>query len=443
MHMQRSTTLLLVIILLAASILYLAGMATVPFHPDESTQLFMSADLETLFTNPAALFFNPQATSDLRQHYRLMDAPLPRYWIGLARMLSGQPALRSDWDWSLSWDENAARGALPSTGQLLAARRLLALLLPFSLYFMYRLGLLLAGPAAGWSALLLTALNALVLLHTRRAMAEGLLLFNITLSLWLLLRGGKRPWLAAVPLALAFLCKQSAVALLLPAGLALLTPLGGIRRASTRWRNTILAAGIFLALVLLFNPVFWANPAQAVPAALRERSAFVQAQVTAHTKAGGALLANRLPERLVGIVAQLYLTPPAVMDVGNYRAALASAESEYLGNPLHTLLRGFAGGGLLLLLAIFGLLAGSLRAIKEKQPGGAFWLFTLTGLAQAAALLLVPVPFQRYSIALVPYAVLFAGIGIALIWDALRTRGIEKPPISKNEHGGKQSGNAG
>lgn len=432
MHKQRSTTLLLVIMILAASIFYLTGVAAVPFHPDESTQLFMSADLETLFANPAALFFDPQAADDLRQHYRLMDAPLPRYWIGLARMVSGQPALRSDWDWTLSWDENAARGALPSAGQLLAARMMLALLFPFSLYFTYRLGWLLAGPVAGWSALLLTALNALVLLHTRRAMAEGLLLFNITLSLWLLLRGGKRPWLAAVPLALAFLCKQSAVALLLPAALALLTPLGGELRKAARWRNTLLAAGIFLALVLLFNPVFWANPVQAVPAALRERSAFVQAQVTAHTQAGGALLANRLPERLVGIVAQLYLTPPAVMDLGNYRAALASAESEYLGNPLHTLLRGFAGGGLFLLLAMFGLLAGSLRAVKQKQPGGAFWLFTLAGLAQTAALLLVPVPFQRYSIALVPYAVLFAGIGIALIGDALRKREIKNPPISNH-----------
>lgn len=422
MHTPFRVTLLLILVILAASVLYLTGLAAVPFHPDESTQLYMSADLETLFTHPTALFYDAQKAGDLRQHYRLMDAPLPRMWIGLGRILAGQPALRSDWDWSRSWDENASQGALPTPGQLLAGRWMLALLFPFTLYFIFRLGQRLAGPTAAWSALLLTALNALVLLHTRRAMAEGLLLFTTTLSLWLLV-SGKRPWLAAVPLALAFLSKQSAAALLIPAGLVLLTPLSSEPSPRARLRNTFLASAIFIALVLLFNPFLWAQPVEALQAALHERSAFVQAQVAAHAQAGGALLATHLPERLVGIIAQLYLTPPAVMDIANYQAELAPATSAYLSNPLHTLLRGFAGGGVLLLLTIFGLLAGSIRAVRHKHASDpAFWIFAIAGLAQTIMLLLVPVPFQRYSIALVPYTVLWIGMGAALIGKAVRKK---------------------
>ncbi len=412
-------TVLLIIFLVLASAAYWAGVAGVPFHPDESTQIFMSQDVEIFLNDPAALAWRADAVGDLRQHYRLMDAPLPRTWIGLSRLVAGQPTNPADWDWTLSWQQNTERGALPAQGTLLAARLAMALFFPLTLLLTYRTGVLLAGPAAGWTALLLTASNALVLLHTRRAMAEGILLFTVTLSLWCILRGGRRPWLMALPLALAFLSKQSAAALLVPAGLALLTPLGGTRPWPARWKNTLIAATIFLAVVALFNPFLWRQPLEAVQAAARERAAFTQAQVEAHSARGGALLAGSLPERLVGIVAQLFITPPAVMDVANYRAELAEEIARYTINPLHNLLRGFAGGGLLLLFSLFGLLAAGMRAVRRRATARpALALFAVAGLAQVAMLLLVPVPFQRYSVILVPYAALWIGVGAAQVWAA-------------------------
>jgi len=421
---KNPQTFLLIVFLMLASSAYWAGVQDVPFHPDESTQIFMSQDVETFFDNPTSLAWRADAADDLRQHYRLMDAPLPRAWIGLARILASQPANQADWDWTLSWQQNTERGALPAPGTLLAARLAMALFFPLTLLLTYRTGVLLAGPVAGWTALLLTASNALVLVHTRRAMAEGILLFTVSLSLWCILRGGRRPWLMALPLALAFLSKQSAAGLLVPAGLALLTPLGGERRWTARWKNTLIAAGIFLTLVVLFNPFLWNHPLEAVQAAATERAAFTQAQVEAHAERGGTLLAGSLLERLVGIVAQLFITPPAVMDVANYRAELAEATARYLANPLHSLLRGFGGGGILLLLTLFGALAAGTRAIKRRTNANpALALFAAAGLAQVAMLLLVPVPFQRYSVILVSHASLWIGVGAANVWAARSSYG--------------------
>lgn len=417
-------TFLLAAFIFAASAAYLAGVPRVPFHPDESTQIFMSQDVETFWQNPTALMWRADIVGDTRQHYRLMDAPLPRTCIGLARLLAGQPANSADWDWSLSWQQNVDGGALPTASALLAARMGMALFFPLTLLLTYRTGMLLAGPTAGWTALLLTAGNALVLLHTRRAMAEGILLFTAALSLWCILRGGRRPWLAALPLALAFLSKQSASALLFPAALALLTPLGGERRLAARLKNTLIAAGIFLAMVVIFNPFLWSQPLEAVQAAARERAAFTRAQMEAHALRGGALLASSLPERTIGIIAQLFITPPAVMDVANYRTVLAVDATRYLANPLHNLLRGFGGGGLLLLLSLFGMLAAGMQAVMRqavRKPTLA--LFAAAGLAQAAVLLLVPVPFQRYSVILVPHAALWIGIGAAYVRDAISSYG--------------------
>lgn len=417
-------TVVLTIFLVLASAAYWAGVPDVPFHPDESTQIFMSRDVEIFFSDPAALAWRADAVGDLRQHYRLMDAPLPRAWIGLARLVAGQPANRADWDWSVTWQQNVARGALPSPATLFSARLAMALFFPFTLLLTFRTGMLLAGQAAGWTALLLMASHALVLLHTRRAMAEGILLFMVTLSLWCILRGGRRPWLAALPLALAFLSKQSAAALLVPAGLALLTPLGGERRWPARWKNTLIAAILFLLVVVLFNPFVWSHLLEALQAATRERAAFTQAQLEAHTQRGGALLAESLPERLVGIVAQLYITPPALMDVANYRAELAESTERYLANPLHNLLRGFGGGGVLLLYSLFGLLAAGMRAIRQRDKAKpVLALFAVAGLAQAAVLLLVPVPFQRYAVILVPHAVLWIGVGMAYVGEAIFSYG--------------------
>ena len=70
----------------------------------------------------------------------------------------------------------------------------------------------------GLSAALLLGLNALVLLHDRRAMAEAALTFGVLLALWSFLTGKRHPWLIGLGLALAFNAKQTGL-VLLPVGL--------------------------------------------------------------------------------------------------------------------------------------------------------------------------------------------------------------------------------
>ncbi len=109
----------------------------VPFHPDESTQIFMSSDVETIFSNVRALFWSPDLPPDSRMDYRLLDAPIPRYLIGLGRLLTHQSPLPVDWNWSLSWDENLSAGAFPTNMLLLTAHLSVAWVFPISLLLLW------------------------------------------------------------------------------------------------------------------------------------------------------------------------------------------------------------------------------------------------------------------------------------------------------------------
>lgn len=61
---------------------FFGGLASVPFHPDEATQIFMSGDIREMFSKPASLFYSFENSDTPRQHYRLVDSPLTRTVIG-------------------------------------------------------------------------------------------------------------------------------------------------------------------------------------------------------------------------------------------------------------------------------------------------------------------------------------------------------------------------
>ena len=161
----------LYLFVLVVTIFYLGGVQSVPFHPDESTAIFMSSDFETFFSKPSSLFWNPNNEQDLRQHYRELDAPLTRYLIGFGRWVTGQPATTNDWNWSASWDSNQQSGALPDPRLLLIARLSVAILFPFDLLLIFDAVRSMGNQLTAWASVILFVLNALILLHTRRAMA--------------------------------------------------------------------------------------------------------------------------------------------------------------------------------------------------------------------------------------------------------------------------------
>ena len=408
--------------LLLFSIFLVGGASGVPFHPDESSWLFQSRDLEGLLSDPASLAWRRDvgATQDLT--YRLLNAPLAKYILGAARLAGGFPAtaVDSDWDWTKAWEENVRAGALPSERLLRDARRASALLLIPAVIALYLCGRALGGRTTGLAAAILLATNALILLHGRRAMAEGALTLGICLALLGLLYADRHPWLAGLAAGLAFSAKTSA-AVWIPLGLVAAAWAGDRRNRSLR--GTLQRVGAFTlaagVLIIGLHPILWADPPGAVIEMWRARQLLVAAQVETASEFMPLAVLRTSGDRIAGILAHLFLTPLQFAEAGNYLRETAAAEAAYLRLEGNTLLRSFFGGSLL-----FGLgLLGGVVAVRRDWPAGAGQrrataLAVLATIVQAVALAgAVPLAFQRYSLPLVPLVCLWAGRGIASLID--------------------------
>ncbi|MBN1146717.1 MAG: hypothetical protein JXA78_05640 [Anaerolineales bacterium] len=405
---------------------YLWGMRRIPFHPDESTQLFMSADFEALLHNPSSLFWSAEKRDDPRQILHERDAPLTRYLLGAGRSLAGLEAPPVDWDWGKSWEQNRQAGALPNQRLLMVGRATITLLLPFSLLFIYLSGAAIGGRFTGLLAALLLGVNALILLHARRAMAEGALTLGITFALWSFLQADKRPWLAGLGMALAFNAKQSALALL-PVGLLAvcwILPEGPVRANTSRsvmTRRAVRIAsacvqymGVFVLLTLMLNPFLWSNSTEALQASWTNRQDLIQRQVADVARLAPEQLLDSPSQRAAALLTNLYLAPPSFAEVGNYLSQTAGAQEIYLDTPGHNLMRNLIGGAALLVLTLFGMLIAALQARSARpERRRALILSLVATLAQASAvILIIPLPWQRYVIPLVPFTCLWSGYSI-------------------------------
>ena len=404
MKIQKILPLAAILVITA---LYLLTVGAVPFHPDEATQIFMSSDVEGLFAQPASLFYSQTPADPLRQNYRLLDAPLSRWLIGAGRFITGQPALNADWDWSKSWQQNETAGALPSASLLLVSRVSVAWLFALTLYLGYRTGIVMGGTALGWLMIVFVFFNALVLLHTRRTMAESALLFTVTWFSYALAKKEPRPLLLVLPAALAVNAKQTAAGLVIIALLAVWLYSSGVP-----WRKRLshVLQGALLVLLVSYalNPVAWKNPAAAVRAALAARSDLATRQTETIRTVSPELLMQSPVQRVAGWLVYLYISEPAVADVANYIDDTRASEQAYFSNPLHNLLRGIGGGILMLLLSLSGFLYAAHTAVKEPSRRAPLLLLLLASLTCFLALaLLIPLPFQRYTILLVPFSTLW------------------------------------
>ena len=416
MRNSRLRTLFLSSFIGMASWLYLSGILNVPFHPDESTYIYTSSDFELFFQKPSSLFWQPDPSDALRQRYRLLDPPLAPTWIGFARWVTGQPDLPSDWDWSKSWEENSTAGALPNPGLLQTARLAIGLFFPLTLFFAFRAGKALGGEPTGWVAMLLTWSNALILLHTRRAMAEGLLVMGVFFSLWALTSWKKHLWLSAIPLALAFNAKYSAAPLALVGMGAILWDAGENKMP---WRQKWIRLAGFLALfggiTLLFNPFLWAHPYQALTAALHARVDFMAAQSADYFSTGTPLAPATFFQSLLAMTAQIFFPPPASAEVGNYLPQTQIFIDRYLANPFNSLLRSFVGGGVLLGLMLLGLVSLGQSAVSKVASDKKRTLVIFIGAFIAEFVFMLAttnVAFQRYYVVLIPLIVLASSLGI-------------------------------
>lgn len=405
--------ILLIAIILGLSWGYFAALKSVPFHPDESTQIFMSQDLDSFFQNPSQLFWHADHEGDARQRYRLIDAPITRYLIGAGLKISGQDKPVFDWDWSLNWHENKKNGSLPQMDQLVAARFSVAFLFPFSVLLLYLIGRELGGKWTGWLGCFLFGLNALVLIHTRRAMAESALLFSELLMIFFLMKTPSNPWLLAVGAALAFNSKQSTFPLFLVGLFSLFFfDFKGGNWFKRLWKSTTYGI-LFILITFFLNPVFWSHPIFALQDSIHLRRDLI-AQQTEDFKNSSAQVLETPIERAAGLIGNLYIVPPQSAETGNYIQELQSPSENYFSNPVNNLFRGFVAGGFLLFASLIGFMLSLRKAVKERMTiTSPVVLLCLGGLSLALAILsMLPVAFQRYVVPLVPFVCLYSAFAL-------------------------------
>ncbi|MCJ7511793.1 MAG: hypothetical protein MUO23_02350 [Anaerolineales bacterium] len=394
------------VIALVAAFLFL-GIDALPFHPDETSWLVQSQDLERFASDPISMAYTSQARLPAEMAYRLLNAPAAKYTLAIGRRFAGYgpSTLPADWDWTASWEVNRQRGAIPSPGLLQSARLASTALIALSLLPLFAVGRRLGGTGTGVVTVALLATNALVLLHGRRAMAEGALILAVSLVMAGVLWGDRHPWLAGLSLGLALATKQSTLPLL-PVGLLGVgwsSALPDRSRGST-WIRLATCCVTLTVVWAILNPVAWRRPLETTTAMIAERRQLVADQIADFGASGGLQVMDSAAERASGLIASLYFAEPQVREAGNYDVALGTAQRAYLEQSATHLGRGLVGGAITLLLALLGMALGLRRlgsaAAAVRRDAALMLLLTLV---QTAALLAaVPLAFQRYYLPLVP-----------------------------------------
>jgi len=411
--LTKANPYLLWIIIGLLSLIYFSSIMQVPFHPDESTQIFMSSDVDIFFTTPNALIWNKNSPDDRRMELRMLDAPLTRYIIGIARYITGQEAVPVDWDWSLSFSENSRNGALPGNDLLLTARMSVSFLFPISLFLIWQLLKNNFSNLAGWVGILATAGNALILLHTRRSMAESLTFFLVICLVYILFLKRPSPVLLGIVTGLAFNAKQSTIIWLILMFAFIISGSNFFKVSFVRkLRNLSLCAISFFIITLLLNPYMWKHPFLASNEAFARRSILVEKQLEDLIRVSPDSALDTPMERISSIVGNLYFTPPAVTDTANYLKDLSAEINQYTGNPGNSLFRNMLGSALLLTFTLLGIY--TIFRFPSPYHHREEILLLIAGILQFLFLILnVPLPYQRYVMPLMPMAIVFFAIGIS------------------------------
>lgn len=421
---NTATYILAVIFILLASIFYFRDLRSIPFHPDESTQIFMSSDVDIIFKDISAIFWDNNPPDSIRQTYRLLDAPIARYLIGLGRLVVNIPPLENDWNWSNSWEQNLLSHAYPSNLQLLVARIYTASFFPFSMYLLFKIGKHTSSILFGWILMVLFASNSLILLHTRRAMSEGPLVFFIILFLWSLLKTKKSVFLSAFALALAINSKISAIPLIFAGSFSFLYVDGKRIFKNKSWLTKLLVFIVYIIVIsFLLNPVHWSNPVRSLQASINARNELAVRQVNDLLRIAPQRALDTFTGRTSSLIGNIYFSPLAFFDYGNYSENIGRSITQYLQNPINILLRDNYSSTILLFLSILGFLLSLIKLKKDDWDFNHPWfMINLSAVLEILFLLFfIPLPYQRYTIPVIPFI---------LVWSAYSLETIIKLTIS-------------
>jgi 4-amino-4-deoxy-L-arabinose transferase-like glycosyltransferase len=417
-----------------------ATLPLVPFHPDEATHLFLSSDFDTLVwqLNPAAVTWSAPDAPPNVSRYRLLEAPLSRYLIGLSRTLTGQHAqtVPVDWNWSADWSANAAAGALPSASLLTVARLPATIGTVLGALLVYAIAHRAGGLVAGLTAAALYAANGALWLHGRRAMSEGLTVGAMLFAMCVMMRWGRQALAVGAAVALTAAAKLTGVALLPAALVAVVWPFKANWRAALRPALVCLAA--FALASLLLNPALWVPRTDTLNWVLRVRAELLTNQINTLRAADGPVVATPL-QQTIALLVHLYQAPLQFWEVPNYAADTAAAEARYLAIPWHILFRApsiganFLSGLLFLILTLCGVLFSAFHAWRPSHTASppderrVLAVLGLSTLGVLAALYSIHIAWQRYYVPLLPLICIWAGLGAAALAQPLLRHFASRP----------------
>jgi len=345
--------------------------------------------------------------------------PLTRYLIGFARFATSSPGLHSDWDWSLTWEQNLKIGAYPSQTLLKIARLIPTLLIPISIYLFYFAIRKILPKTPALIAVLFLGLNPLILLHGRRAMAESALLFGITLFLWSVTRDRIKPILVGIAIAIAFNAKQTGI-FLIPAGIiAVCTLPDEEQNLKNMLARSAVVLAVFLIITLLLNPFYWKSPFSAIIFGYQTRAQLLDLQLIDHL--GGS--SPNILRQALNLISNVFMLPPAVSEIDNYLGPLTRQIQVYRDILPHSWGRNLIGGSLQLTIFLSGFYvlykrySSHSKAIKNNLILLLITTFSLT----SGILIFLPLPWQRYFIPLIPLVAFWFGYGFLPLSEAIKT----------------------
>jgi 4-amino-4-deoxy-L-arabinose transferase-like glycosyltransferase len=431
---RRSRTVALAAILAAfgSFALSVADLNHLPFHPDESSWIFMSHDFDTALTDFGRLRWRRGAPMTGGVRLRLLDAPIPKYAIGLGRWIRGYRNVPTgDWDWTESWEDNISENALPAPRLLQTARLTAVALYALSIGVFVWLAIDAAGLLAAAIATLLLVLHPLEQLHLRRAMAESTLqLFSLLVILALVRFVKARPdqrrmaaILVGVALGLAGASKQSAVALAVVAFCsAVAVSLIDVTSLRDRLRSAVLltslmavpAAVTFVAV----NPVLYDQPLRGGYRMATSRQVLLSNQAKFTATVTADMVLSTISSRLRASYREVFWNPPSFSEFAEYDEKIAPDVNLYHQRWLTRV----ADLGMVRWLFLsasllgFGVIAFEIARHRFGRRTLLMQLLLYWTLAQVAFIaVFVPLDWQRYFVPLLPPVCLLAGSGVALL----------------------------
>jgi 4-amino-4-deoxy-L-arabinose transferase-like glycosyltransferase len=409
------------------SLLYFITLSTVPFHPDEATDLYMSDDFDSIISDPLSMAYHQGQFVDSKTHYRLMDPPMIRLYLGMARNIAKLPPITNDWDWTASWEENIQENNYPPTNSLLIGRFAIFLLFPFTCYFVYAM---IRHFLSHWASILATiffALNPLTLLHARHAMTEAVFLFFSTFLLMLITDMKKHLLLIPIMMALAINSKQTAVFIIPAYGIHLIWSLANSQKKD--WLKFISTYSLIpIAITFLLNPIAWSEPIPTIQAAIAERKILMEGNQYFLQQNQPERLQLNLLERMITVIYHTAYEQLAFDDIPNYREAQKPAIDQYNQFFYHNHSRNLIMGTILVISLITILSIQLLTCWKQRKSKLDEWFpwiyiyvaffSVIFGLSFLSSI------YQRYVIILLPFIALFLGWFLESIF-----RMIKKQPV--------------